>query len=254
MPRPRRTDRPSPAVDYRDVTAILVPYRRVSTREQADSGAGLAAQRTTIEKGLAMRGATATGWDCVDKGKSGKNLHREGLDQALHLVRSGQAGRTTRNQKIAGGIIVAKLDRLSRSLVDFAGLLATAEREGWNLIALDVALDLSTPAGKMMAGILAVFAQFERDVISQRTRDGLAEKRAEGVRLGRKRTASDDLLYAVVEHWTAENNYSKVARILTAAGQPTPHGKTLWYPATVHKMIHSQDGQALIRAREQDTA
>jgi DNA invertase Pin-like site-specific DNA recombinase len=162
-----------PKVDYGSLQHILVPYRRVSTREQADKGAGLDAQRTAMKFGLQMKQAEALNWDCVDRGKSGKNLKRDGLDQTLKLIRSGEAG----------GLIVSKLDRLSRSLMDFAWLMATAEKEGWNIVALDLGVDLATPAGKAMAGMLAVFAEFERNVISQRTKDGLAEKRDQGVRL-----------------------------------------------------------------------
>lgn len=231
----------SPAkVDYSTVSNILVPYRRVSTREQADKGAGLAAQFTTMTHGLAMRSEAAHNWDCVDKGKSGKNLQRPGLDNALAIVRRGEAG----------GIIVSKLDRLSRSLLDFAHLMVTARKEGWNIVALDLGVDLATPAGQAMAGVLAVFAQFERDVISQRTKDGLAEKRAEGVRLGRPRSINDDLLEAVIGMYLSEENYCKVARDLNAAGLATPHGGQKWYPATIRKLVYSQDGQRLIEQLE----
>jgi DNA invertase Pin-like site-specific DNA recombinase len=234
MPRPKGGS--APKIDYKSVTDILVPYRRVSTREQADKGAGLSAQRTTVEHGLAMRGQTALSWDCVDRGKSGKNMEREGLDNALTLVRAGQAG----------GIIVSKLDRLSRSLLDFAYLMVTANREGWNIVALDLGVDLGTPAGQAMAGVLAVFAQFERDVIAQRTRDGLAEKRAEGVRLGRPRAITDDLLTEIVQLWMLESSYSGVARFLNEHAVPTAHGGKKWYPASVQKVIQSQDGQSLL--------
>jgi DNA invertase Pin-like site-specific DNA recombinase len=222
--------------DYSGVSEILVPYRRVSTREQADSGAGLGAQHTTLTHGLAMRNQRALTWDCQDKGKSGKDMNREGLDAALKLVRAGEAG----------GIIVSKLDRLSRSLLDFAYLMATANKEGWNIVALDLGLDLATPAGQMMAGILAVFAQFERDVISQRTKDGLAEKRAQGVRLGRPRSIDDLMLQSIVRTWYLDQNFSAVARVLNDAGSTTPHGGKMWYPATIQKIVQSQDGRAYL--------
>ena len=83
--------------------------------------------------------------------------------------------------------MVAKLDRLSRSLLDFAALMEQARKRGWNLIALDLGVDTSTPAGEMMASVLATFAQFERRLIGQRTKDALAVKRAQGVVLGRPR-------------------------------------------------------------------
>jgi DNA invertase Pin-like site-specific DNA recombinase len=223
-------------VDFGSVNDILVPYRRVSTREQADKGAGLAAQKTTLTAGLTMRGQVALEWDCVDKGKSGKDMNRPELERALSLVRSGQAG----------GIIVSKLDRLSRSFLDFAYLMETARKEGWNIVALDLGVDLRTPAGEVMAGVLALFAQFERRMIGMRTKDGLAEKRAEGVRLGRPRSVSDGLLEAIVALYLSEENFSQVARMLNEAGLETPHGGVKWYPATVQKIVTSQDGRALI--------
>ena len=88
----------------------------------------------------------------------------------------------------AEGLVVAKLDRLSRSLLDFAALMERGRKRGWNLIALDLGVDTSTPSGEMMASVLATFAQqFERRLIGQRTKDALAVKRSQGVVLGRPR-------------------------------------------------------------------
>jgi DNA invertase Pin-like site-specific DNA recombinase len=70
--------------------------------------------------------------------------------------------------------VVAKLDRLSRSMIDFTGLMAKAQRQGWALVALDCAVDTSTATGEAMANMLATFAQFERRLIGQRTREALA--------------------------------------------------------------------------------
>lgn len=223
--------------DYSAVRNILVPYRRVSTREQADVGVGLQAQRTGVEAGLTLRGATALDWDFVDRGKSGKDMNRDALNEALAVIRAGKAG----------GIIVSKLDRLSRSLLDFAWLMSTANNEGWNIVALDLGVDLSTPAGKAMASLLAVFAQFERDVIAQRTKDALSEKRAQGVRLGRPRSLSDDLLEAIVSAFYAlDGNFYATAKWLNEVGAETARGGPSWYPATIQRIVTSQDGRSLI--------
>lgn len=231
-------------VDYSKVSAIFVPYRRVSTREQAMRGAGLDAQRTALGFGLQMREATALTWDCVDKGKSGKNLKRPFLTEAIELIRAGNAG----------GIMVSKLDRLSRSLLDFAYLMMTAEKEGWNIVALDVGIDLATPAGKMMAGILAIFAEFERNVISQRTKDGLAEKMAQGVKVGRPSNIHDDLLRAICAAYSSDPNYSAVARWLNEAGVPTAQGGRMWYPMVVSKVVNSPAGRAVLTEYEEAAA
>src|SRR5665811_1911797 len=122
-----------------------VGYRRVSTTEQADSGAGLAAQQTIIEAEASRRG-----WVLVevltDEAASGKSLvGRSALEAAIAAVESGQAE----------VLVVAKLDRLSRSLLDFASLMARAQNKGWNLVALDLGIDLSTPAGEFLASVMA---------------------------------------------------------------------------------------------------
>lgn len=223
--------------DYSAVSDLLVPYRRVSTREQADSGAGLSAQRTSIELGCQLRGKRILTWDCVERGKSGKDLNRPQLLAAIGFVERGEAS----------GIVVSKLDRLSRSLLDFARLMARAEAEGWNVVALDLGIDLSTPEGKMMASIMATFAEWERNRIIQRTNEGLAEKRAEGVRFGRKPVIDADLLVAIAGMHQVEGSFSAVSRWLNEAGTPTLHGGKQWYPATVQKLLNSQDGLAVQR-------
>lgn len=244
MAMPRVKGGKPKGVDYSAVNEILVPYRRVSTREQADSGVGLAAQRTVLKAGLTMRQQEALEWDFTDEGKSGKDMNRPQLTRALEVIAAGQAG----------GLIVSKLDRLSRSLLDFAYLMAKAQREGWNIVALDLGVDLKTPAGQAMAGMLAIFAEFERNVIRQRTRDALAEKREDGVRLGRSRTLDDDLLGAIVAHYAANPSFSAVSRWLNENAVPTAHGGKMWYPATVQKVLQSQDGRSLLDEWEEMVA
>ena len=67
-----------------------------------------------------------------------------------------------------------------------------SRKQGWALVALDLGVDTTTPSGEMMANVLAVFAQFERRLIGQRTREALVVKRRQGVRLGRPRVMSPD--------------------------------------------------------------
>lgn len=152
---------------------VMVGYIRVSTDDQADSGLGLGSQRAAVAAEAERRG-----WIMLavhEDALSGKTLDRPGLAAALAAVESGEAA----------GIVVAKLDRLSRSLKDFANLMARAQVGKWNLVALDLGVDLSTPAGEFMAGVMASAAQWERRIIGQRTRDALAIKRSQGVPLGR---------------------------------------------------------------------
>jgi DNA invertase Pin-like site-specific DNA recombinase len=93
----------------------------------------------------------------------------------------------------AAGIVTAKLDRLSRSVIDFAKLLAEARKRGFKIVALDLGLDLSTPQGELVANVIASVAQWERRIIGQRTAEGLAAKKAQGVKLGRPRTLPESV-------------------------------------------------------------
>ena len=126
--------------------------------------------------------ATPRGWQLVDtiedRGFSATDMKRPGVQEALQVLEAKQAS----------ALVVAKLDRLSRSMIDFTTLMGTAQTQSWALVALDCAVDTSTPTGEAIANMLATFAQFERRLISQRTRVALAVKRAHGVRLGRPPT------------------------------------------------------------------
>ena len=120
-----------------------------------------------------------------DRGCSAKDLRRPGIREALRLLAAGDAD----------ALVVAKLDRLSRSLLDFSGLVEQSRRERWQLVALDLGVDTSTPSGEMLANVLASFAQFERRLIGQRTAEALraSKRRASGSgdrRCSRSRCAS----------------------------------------------------------------
>lgn len=215
----------------------VIGYLRVSTQEQADSGAGLAAQRAKIIMYAKLYDLVIVDWE-VDPGFSGKDLKRPGLTSALRRIRNGEAG----------GIIVAKVDRISRSVVDFAKLMKAAIEENWNLVSIDPGLDLKTPTGKMVAQMMALIAEWERDIIAERTRNGLAAKKAAGVQLGRRRSMPTYVLVRAVGLWMdLGGNYSEAARCLNFHEVPTPQGGKQWYPSTVRAMVLSAEG---IKERE----
>ena len=204
----------------------VVGYIRVSTTEQADSGAGLEAQRTAITAEAERRG-----WQLVqvleDAGASGKSLKgRPGLLAALEAVERGSAE----------ALVVSKLDRLSRSVVDFAGLVARAQRRGWALVALDLGLDMTTPAGGLVANVMASVAEWERRVIGERTAAALAAKRAAGVRLGRPREMSADALERIQLLHRDGYRPAEIARILNREGVPTPRNGR-WHPPGVSRVL-----------------
>jgi len=87
-------------------------------------------------------------------------------------------------------VLVWRLDRWGRSVTDLLATLQEFEHLGVGFVSLTEALDLTTPAGRAMAGLLAIFADFEREILRERTRAGLAETRRNGKRLGRPETVA----------------------------------------------------------------
>lgn len=203
-------------------------YVRVSTEEQSNSGAGLAAQRAAIEAECKRRG-----WQLVDiiedAGYSAKNLKRPGVQLALETLQRGEAS----------GLVVAKLDRLSRSMVDFSKIMATAQRQSWALVALDVNVDTSSPSGEAMAHMLATFAQFERRLIGQRTREALAAKRAAGVRLGRPLSLPATVRERIIAERDAGKSLAAIAHELNAESVATAQGGRQWWPSSVRAALQA---------------
>ncbi len=206
----------------------MLGYVRVSTGDQADSGAGLEAQRAAIRQACEHRS-----WELVgvveDAGFSAATLARPGITEAFDLVESGGAS----------VLVVAKLDRLSRSLLDFAAVMERSRRKRWALVALDLGVDTTTPQGEMMANILATFAQFERRLIGQRTKEALAIKRAQGVRLGRPRTLTAEVVERVWRLHRRGASLRKIALRLNSEGVATAHHGARWHASTVSAVIRS---------------
>ena len=112
-------------------------------------------------------------------------------------VGSGAAERELRETLLATArrreidvVLVWRLDRWGRSIVDLVVTLKELDSLGVGFVSLTEALDLTTPVGRAMAGLLAVFAEFEKEILSERTRAGLAHARQNGKRLGRPPTAA----------------------------------------------------------------
>jgi len=150
------------------------------------------------------------------------------LQRALDAVEGGEAE----------VLVVAKLDRLSRSLLDFAALMSRAQRHGWNLVAIDLGIDLSTPAGEFMANVMASAAQWERRIIGQRTKEALAVRKAAGVRLGRPVTLSDDVTERIRTLREEGETLAAIAGTLNTAEVPTSQGGARWHPSTVRAVLH----------------
>ena len=181
-----------------------IGYVRVSTTEERQ-GAGLEGQRQAVQ-----HYADARGWsvELVQEEASGSTVEaRPALRDAL--------GRLAMHQ--ADALVVSKLDRLSRSLVDFSDILRRAEAEGWVLVVLDPELDMSKPEGRAMAGMLAVFAEFERSMIRERIKSALQVKRSQGVKLGRRELLAAHVA-AILQRRAQGASLSDIRRSLRALG------------------------------------
>lgn len=162
MARTPRTTAPTKAVGY----------IRVSTDKQADHGVSLDAQRAKLDAYAALYDLTLVEV-IVDAGASAKTLDRPGLQRALAMLRKGQAH----------ALLVAKLDRLTRSVEDLGELIRTVFVPGKaDLLSVGEQIDTRTAAGRLVLNVLGSVAQWERETIGERTRDALAHKRANGER------------------------------------------------------------------------
>ncbi len=206
---------------------FVVSYLRVSTDEQGVSGLGLDAQALVISAELDHRGWQLAG--SYQDIASGKTTHgRPGLRDAVDAVRK------------AGGVLVAaKLDRISRDVIDFATLLSAADKQGWSVLVLDLQLDTTTATGRFTAVTMANAAEFERRVIGERTSAALEAKRAAGARLGRPRRTSDDLLRRVRAERDGGQTWQSIADALNEEGLPTARGGRSWQVGTVQGIYRS---------------
>jgi putative DNA-invertase from lambdoid prophage Rac len=148
-------------------------YARVSTKDQQT----LAMQNRAMREYAARRGWTIAMQ--VREVNSGA-AEREAREKLLEAAR----------RREIDAVLVCRLDRWGRSVTDLLVTLQELEHLGVGFVSLTEALDLTTPAGRAMAGLLAVFAEFEREILRERTRAGLAHARESGKRLGRPATAA----------------------------------------------------------------
>jgi len=149
-----------------------IGYIRVSTEEQATEGVSLEMQRAKI---TAWSNLNDTELVAVyaDEGLSGKDTKRDGLQQALEAAKAHQAA-----------FVVYSLSRLSRSTIHTLTMAEELQAHGCELVSLAEKIDTTSPAGRVVFRVLAALAEFERDQLSERTRHGMAQKKAQGFRIG----------------------------------------------------------------------
>lgn len=201
-----------------------IGYCRVSTDEQGRSGLGLESQRDTIEREVDRRGWSLE--HVYSDVASGKSLRRRQEFGHALVALAGDS---------ADVLVVSKLDRLSRSVSDFAAILARSNAEGWELNICDLGVDTTTPSGKMVAQIMMVLAEWEREMIGDRTRAALQVARSRGTRLGRPSGVDAETLRLIRILRKAGKSYQGIADALTTEGIPTAQGGQ-WRASTVRKL------------------
>jgi len=193
---------------------MLIGYCRTSTLEQV---AGLEAQREALR---------AIGCEKVYEEQVSSVAKREGLSEALGYCREGDT------------LVVTKLDRLARSVRHLGEIIETLEEKSVELKVLDLGLDTGTATGKLMLNVLGSVAQFEREMMLERQREGIAKAQREGKYRGRAPTAMRrrSEVLTLLRDGVSKRQIARdlgisersVYRVLTAAnrgscGEPKPH-------------------------------
>lgn len=145
----------------------------MSTEKQANFGISLEAQSEKVRAMAGLQGAELVDV-IVDAGESAKTLNRPGMERLMSLV----------DASAVNMIIIAKLDRLTRSVKDLAELLERFTRRGVSLVSVAESLDTGTAAGRLVLNIMVSVSQWEREAIGERTRDAMRHKRSKGERVG----------------------------------------------------------------------
>ena len=189
----------------------MIGYCRVSTDKQAERGVSLEAQTEKIRAMAVVQGAELLEV-IVDAGESAKSLDRPGMVRLLSLI----------DARAVDAVIIAKLDRLTRSVKDLAELLERFHRRGVSLVSVAESLDTGSAAGRLVLNIMTAVSQWEREAIGERTRDAMRHKRASGQRVGTIpfgcRLAADG---SSLEEDPAERDILARIRELKAAGHTT---------------------------------
>jgi DNA invertase Pin-like site-specific DNA recombinase len=227
-------------------TTKVVGYVRVSTEEQASSGHSLGAQRSKIVAYAALYDLELVEI-VVDDGQSGKTLARPGMERVLSMLKSGEVQ----------AVLVAKLDRLTRSIADWQTLIRHyfSEASGCQLLSVTDSIDTRTAAGRLVLNVLLSVAQWEREAIGERTKDALQHKIRKCERVGRVRygyvlaedgktlvPCEDEQFGIEMMKILAANGHSlrDIADRLNDRGVPTKEGRP-WKHSSVKRVLSRVD-------------
>lgn len=205
-------------------------YIRVSTADQEENGHSLAGQVTRLQEAAQREGVELL--EVVQDVKSGAK-QRDGLDAVWARVLAGEAE----------GILTPKIDRLGRSQLHLASLVAAARDQGISILTSDEGWQVRRGClcNEALPFLIAL-AQVERERISRRTKEGLAAAKASGVALGH-RPENTDLQERATELRRQGLTLQEVADLFNAEGHHTARGSE-YAPTTVYRMVNRVDAQA----------
>ena len=219
---------------------IAIGYTRVSTDKQADFGVSLETQQGKIRAMAVVQGAELL--DVIVDTESAKTLDRPGMERLLALV----DGRGVQC------VIVAKLDRLTRSVKDLGEILERFQKRGVSLVSVAESLDTGSAAGRLVLNIMASVSQWEREAIGERTKDALRHKKAtlqaysptpygferNGGALTESQLEGDTVRR--IQQWHNDGRkLRQIARDLNEAAVPTKKAGGAWHASTVRAILQN---------------
>jgi site-specific DNA recombinase len=239
MPRKRRVAR----VTLGDGLLRVLGYVRVSTEEQARDGSSLVNQQDKIRLYCELHELELLRIE-RDEGLSAKTLDREGLAVVLDDLRRGRAD----------GVVITKLDRLTRSLGDWSDLIDEffGKGAGRRLFSVNDSIDTGTASGLLVLDVLMSVAQWERRIIAERTADALQGKISRGERCGRIRFGyslapdgrtlvphpKEQEAINCMKQWRAQGKtYRDMAAMLQTMGVECKEATSVWEPKTIHRIL-----------------
>jgi DNA invertase Pin-like site-specific DNA recombinase len=209
----------------------VIGYTRISDAEQSTDGLSLDTQRATIERYCEQRG-----WDLVevieDDGYTGRNDNRPGLRRAMAMLNKRKGHRPD-------AIVVARLDRLARSLANLITYIDRSREKRWGLVAIDMDLNTTSANGRLVIRIIASVAEWESEINSERTSAGMkavhAKKRANGEVFGFPTQVDSQTVAHIIRARNRGDTFGAIARKLDRS-TPPPGGGKRWYPSTVERI------------------
>jgi DNA invertase Pin-like site-specific DNA recombinase len=207
---------------------MIYGYVRRSTNDDERQQNSLEVQRRAIRAWVEGQGPSNVEWR--EESASARRLdNRPVLTAVLAEIVAGDT------------LVVQRLDRLARSVIDGAKVIERAKKEKWNLVALDPGVDLSTPTGELIANVVLSVARWESRMLGERIRGAMTKLKSEGRSFGRQREIPSKVRRRIISHYDRCRSASEVAAALNDDAVPTARGGR-WHHSTVRAVL-MQEGK-----------